>query len=281
MSEAGWSAEDLDDLRHAKRLLENPSLAARIAGVIGTPIEIGMGLLPKAAAEAINDAAYKALEKALGVAVWTMGEEPKEPTNWLHKLMVALTGAGGGAFGLASLAVELPVSTTIMLRSVADVARGEGENVKSPAAKLACLEVFALGGRSVTDDAAESGYFAVRLGLAQAMRDATEYLARGMGSQTAPQVVRFITQVATRFSIPVSEKAVAQSLPILGALGGGVINVLFIDHFQDIARGHFTVRRLERTYGAEVVKREYLKLPAEPRRRPAIASDGTEAPGPA
>ena len=42
-----------------------------------------------------------------------------------------------------------------------------------------------------------------------------------------------------------------------------VINLLFIDHFQDIARGHFIVRRLERTYGADIVKQAYLALPKE------------------
>jgi hypothetical protein len=43
----------------------------------------------------------------------------------LHK---ALATASGGAFGLASLPIELPVSTIIMLRSIADIARSEGEN---------------------------------------------------------------------------------------------------------------------------------------------------------
>jgi hypothetical protein len=37
----------------------------------------------------------------------------------------------------------------------------------------------------------------------------------------------------------------------------------FIEHFQDVARGHFIVRRLERTYGKEVVRREYVRLAQE------------------
>ena len=37
------------------------------------------------------------------------------------------SGAAGGAFGLATLPVELPVSTIIMLRSIAAIARNEGE----------------------------------------------------------------------------------------------------------------------------------------------------------
>jgi EcsC protein family len=46
----------------------------------------------------------------------------------------------GGTFGLAALPVELPVSTTIMLRSIADIARSEGEDLSDPETALACVE---------------------------------------------------------------------------------------------------------------------------------------------
>ena len=76
-----------------------------------------------------------------------------------------------------------------------------------------------------------------------------------------PAMVRFVSQVAVRFGVPVSEKVIAQSLPVVGAAGGAILNTLFIDHFQDMARGHFIVRRLERTYGRETVRVAYLQLP--------------------
>ena len=50
---------------------------------------------------------------------------------------------------------------------------------------------------------------------------------------------------------------------MIGALGGATINLLFVDHFQEVARGHFTVRRLERKYGKEKVKEEYIKILSE------------------
>jgi hypothetical protein len=65
--------------------------------------------------------------------------------------------------------------------------------------------------------------------------------------------------VASRFGITVSEKLAAQAVPIVGAVGGALINSLFLDHFQGMARGHFIIRRLERTYGPELVKQEYDK----------------------
>ena len=256
--------EDLADLAYAKVLLENPSVAARIANAVGTPIERVLKLLPQGASDLIGAATRKSLETALNFAILTMDDRQQGSANWVHKTMVAVTGAAGGAFGLAALAIELPVSTVIMLRSIADIARGEGERIKSPEAKLACLEVFALGGKASARGAAESGYFAVRAALAKTLSEAAEYIAeRGVAREGAPPLVRFVTQVAERFGVPVSEKVAAESFPIVGAAGGALINALFIDHFQDVARGHFIVRRLERSYDHEWVKREYLKLPAK------------------
>lgn len=253
---------DVDDLRYAKDLLENPGLAAKITNLMGTPIEKGFNLLPEAASAKINEATKKALDTALHFAVTTMdARSSRDSSNTMHKLLVAAAGAGGGAFGLPGLPFELPVSTIIMLRSVADIARSEGENVKTLDTKLACVEVFALGGRTKKDDAAESGYFAVRLAMAHAVTDAARHIAtKGLSQESAPAVVRFITTVAARFSIVVSEKATAQLVPGVGAAAGALINTMFIDHFQDMARGHFIVRRLERKYGPDVIKREYAGL---------------------
>jgi hypothetical protein len=173
-------------------------------------------------------------------------------------MIVAATGATGGAFGLPALLVELPVSTTVMLRSIVDVARSEGERIKELETKLACIEVFALGGPSKRDDATETGYFAVRAALATTVSEAVQYLAeKGLAREGAPALVRFIAQVAGRFGVVVSEKAAAQAVPIIGAVGGAAVNLVFIKHFQDMARGHFIVRRLERAHGQDVVRSAY------------------------
>jgi hypothetical protein len=148
-----------------------------------------------------------------------------------------------------------------MCRSIADIARANGELLDSPSTRLACIEVFALGGVSRLDDAAEIGYFAVRSSLSRAVSEAAEYLAsHTLADEGAPALVRLITAIATRFQLQVSEKAAAQMVPIIGAAGGAVINLLFIDHFQDMSRGHFTVRRLERHYGTEAVRRAYERI---------------------
>ena len=54
----------------------------------------------------------------------------------------------------------------------------------------------------------------------------------------------------------------SQTVPILGALSGAAVNSLFLNHFQALAQGHFTVRRLERIYGKGTVRRAYDQLRA-------------------
>lgn len=252
---------DLRDLRQAKRLLEQTSLAIRISNVVGIPIERGIEMLPKRASAIVTGATRRALQSALRFALVTLDDHPGEPSaDIFHKVLVAATGAGGGLFGLPALAIELPISTTIMLRSIADVARSEGERITQPDTKLACLQVFALGGRAKGDDAAESAYFAIRATLARALAEAAQFMAeKGIAQEGAPAIVRFIVQVAARYGVVVSEKTAAQALPLIGAAGGAVVNALFMDHFQDVARGHFIVRRLERTYDHETVRRAYVE----------------------
>jgi hypothetical protein len=256
------TSEDRILLQHAKHVLEHPGLAARITNLIGRPIEKGMELLPDQWSEQINAIAKRALETALNVALATLDKNPQKRSKSLwHKIAVTASGAGGGAFGLPALTIELPVSTTIILRSIADIARSEKEDLTLPLTKLACLEVFALGGRTSKDDATESGYFMMRAALARTVSEAAQFIAeRGVAKEGAPVLARLITQIANRFGMVVSEKVAAQAVPVVGALGGALINLAFIDHFQDIARAHFTVRRLERTYGAELVWAEYQKL---------------------
>ena len=253
------TTEDSNTLHEAKELLESPGLVIKLTSLIGKPIEKGFDLLPDNWSERISLATQGALEQSLKFAVNSLGESRSfAPSDFGHKVAVMVSGAAGGAFGLAGLTVELPVSTTIMLRSIGAIAQSEGENLKESDAKLECIRVFALGGRSEEDDAAESAYFTARMALAKTVSEAAKHIAsQGIGKEAAPVVIKLIEQIATRFGIQVSQKMAAQAVPVIGAAGGALINTLFMDHFQDMAHGHFTVRRLERKYGEEVVKLAY------------------------
>ena len=103
-----------------------------------------------------------------------------------------------------------------------------------------------------------SGIPAVRAALARAVTEAARYMAqKATVEEGAPVIVRLLTQIAARFNTVVAEKIVAQGVPVIGALGGATVNMLFVDHFQEMARGHFVVRRLERCYGEAEVKKAY------------------------
>lgn len=252
------SPADLAELRMAKEILENPGVAARLTNYLGAPVEKGVALLPASWQDSIGRATHDALMLGLKGALLTMAPGTRDARPHWHKLAAALSGGVGGAFGLPALVLELPVSTTIMLRSIADIGRAHGEQMATVPARLACLEVFALGGTAAGDDASESGYFAVRTALARAVSEAARYLTeRTVIEEGAPALVRLVALVATRFQVQVSEKAAAMAVPLLGAIGGGGINLLFIEHFQQMSRGHFTVRKLERIHGAERVRDAY------------------------
>jgi len=255
---------DQQALAAAVRRLEQPSLAGRLAALAGKPVGLLQRALPAAAATAVARVAKHALERALDVALFSLGNTRFVGGRKLHSGLACTSGAIGGAFGLAALAVELPISTTIMLRAIAAIAREEGEDLTDPRTGLACLEVFALGGPAADDSGAETDYFAVRAMLARGLVEIADFaIDKGAIKEGAPLFVKFMAQIASRFGVIVSQKLAAQAVTVVGAFGGAAINLAFTEHFQDVARGHFTVRRLERVYGAELVQAEYGRLKSD------------------
>jgi hypothetical protein len=263
------SDEDREALRRAVQALEAPSFAVRLSTVAGRPVELLGQALPQPVSEAVSRATETALTRALHYALKTIPKEAPDPETRLHRALAALSGAMGGALGLSAVLVELPISTTIMLRAIARIAQSEGEDLDDPEAVLACLQVFALGGRTGSEHLHESGYFAVRAAMARSLTLAVQQVAgRGMVDEGASALVRLLSQIASRFGVVVSQKVGAQAVPVLGALGGAAVNSLFVDHFQTLAQGHFTVRRLERIYGPGTVRLAYEQIRAGQDRDP-------------
>lgn len=252
--------KDKEDLLFAKNLLDNPGLAAKITNVIGSPIEDGINKLPYNWQNKVAKFTNTSLNKALNIALFTIDNKNKKSSEFFHKIAVGTSGILGGFGGLISLSLELPISTTIILRSIMDIARSEGEDINNYDTKLACIEVFALGGRSKDDDGTESGYFVVRTLLARQVNEAISHIASKGLSKESPILIKLITTIAEKFGVQVSQKIMAQAIPLLGAAGGLVINTIFINHFQNMARGHFIIRRLEKKYSKEFVESEYNNI---------------------
>jgi EcsC protein family len=246
-------------LQRAVRDLENQDFAAQLADYAGKPIERVMRLMPRVATRGINKVVEKAVLNCLKVAISSI--EPKSkapPARRAASVLAGLSGGVSGFFGLAALPIELPVTTTLMLRAIADIARHHGEDLSTLESRLACVEVFALGAPQSGSSRADFGYYASRALLGRLTMEASQiFVERGAANLTAPAVGSLVTEVATRFGIVVSERSAASALPVLGAVGGATVNLLFMNHFQRVAQGHFAIRRLEREYGPTVVRRLY------------------------
>lgn len=273
------SALTIDDYRFledAVDYLERPSFLTRAANLIGRPAEAILDALPTKAQKMIGEATAAALRTALDTAVRSLPQTPAASTDartaialrvarsrHLHTAMTATTGALGGMFGLAGVAVELPATTTLMLRSIAAIAADTGADLNDPEVRLQCLSVFSYGSPSL--EQMESAYFSGRLGMALAVRDAATFLAAHSGRElaeaiskgSAPVLVRLINQIASRFQVVVSQKFALQAVPLAGAATGALINAAFTDHFNTIARFHFGIVRLERLYGKQAVQTAY------------------------
>lgn len=149
--------------------------------------------------------------------------------EWLHKALVVASGASGGFFGLPGLLWDLPITTANIMRSVADIARSfPGEDIESDDTRRACIEVFAMGSPFSDDEDASQGYWAARAGLTNAT------------------IELLIRSVVAKFSATVSEKVIAQAVPLTGLAAGAFLNYAFIDYYQEMARVQFVIRMVER-----------------------------------
>jgi hypothetical protein len=262
-SNTSLSLADQKVLWQAVRTLEGESLVARLSELTGEPVTQVLRRLPKTISRQIQRVVDQALGQALQAALYKIDSGLPDPGSLGFKVISGITGGVSGFFGMATLAVELPVSTTLMLRSIAGIARKEGEDLRHADARLACLEVLALGprgrGESGVVPLAETSYYAVRTFLARAVSEAAQLLAeRGLAQQSTPVIVELITAIGSRFGLVVSEKVAAGAIPVVGAIGGAAVNLAFMEHFQKLARAHFSVRRLERKHGSEEVQRVYV-----------------------
>ena len=263
------SETDREALIAAVCRLERQSFAIRIAALTGRPVGLVSRVLPAPASNLLAQATTRALEGALDIALFTLRDGPLARVRLArgrvtHSVLACASGAIGGAFGLTALAIELPVSTAIMLRAIAAIAPSEGEDLADQRTGLACLEVFALGAATASDGEPNEDYFAIRDRLAPGLVEVADFAVDKTAlGESAPAIVRFLAQIAARFGLVVSEKAMAQAVAVVGALSGAAVNLAFIEHFQDLAHGHFTVRRLERVYGADAVRAEYGRAKAD------------------
>lgn len=238
--------------------LERPSFAMRASRLLGKPLDAGFRRLPQDLRTRLAAVTERALEEALDRVVASLDPLPPSPAR--NRLACVGLGAAGGLFGPVGLIVELPITTVMLLRTIAGVARSEGEDLDDMESRLACLEVLALTGPRPWDDTNEPGFFELKSTFAAQMGMPG---ALSSGALSVPVAAQLVQALARRFGVVVTQKAAARAVPLVGAATGAGLNAVFFDHYLDAARGHFTRRRLERRHGRLLVEEEYVRIGEE------------------
>jgi hypothetical protein len=264
------SQEDKDALVVAKSSMHNLSWAIRNVNKVGNTVETGVKFVPEKILLKVQKITESVLLKIVKANLLTIQKHKtfKKPSKNTYKGIVTGTGAISGffgastGFGTAIFASEVTLTTKFLMRTIMDIARSEGEDIYTLEGQMACLQVFALGGGSKNDDDLEASYYTTRLALNSAINNVSstgikitlDSLAKGAGILGSNAIGNFLSKIATRLSLLISEKFLAQAVPVIGAIGGGGLNYVFVDHFQKMATAHFTIRRLERKYGEAEIK---------------------------
>lgn len=250
------STEHLSQLTGAKALLENDGLPAKIGGLFGISVGNTAELLPADWHAHATSIAHDTVMLALRGMLMTLGlgDDIFPP---LPRFAAAMRAQDRVA-ALPGLALELPVSMMLLCRSIADIAHANGEPADNLRTRLACLESFALGD---AHNDGKTGYFAAREALAASSERAADYLSNSfMVDDASPELDDYVTVVAARFRRQLETHAAAEVALDIGTHYSSAVKLLLIDHFLDIARGHFVVRRLERLYSAHEVRTTYERI---------------------
>lgn len=281
MPSSSLTPKDIQTLREAITYLDSPSFLMKLANLAGLPAQKLIECAPAPVINITNAAIRKAIDWSIATVTASPNydelEDAYNTSGWSafwHRLAATVSGGIGGAFGLPGLAIELPVTTGIIFRSIASIAKELGQDLNDPSTRLECLAVFALGNPTPNDDAMDSAYVSSRMAMTYLVKEAAEFIATrtpeavadALAKGTAPKLVAFITKIASQFNIVVSQKFIAQAVPAIGIATGAAINNAFTGHFNTAAKHHFTILEMERRYGIETIGGELRKLSSEIKR---------------
>ncbi len=213
-------------------------LADTVGGAMGRTMRFGtrsLGMVPGAQA-AIAGVTEAALKRAFDIAVLRLGRDGQaDQSRRLSGPLVFLSGAVGGFLGMAGFVPDAAVTSLAIMREIARIAVEEGEDLEDADARAACLQVFALNAGQKSEEP-ESSYFSARFVM-----------------QGRPMAM-LLADVARRFGVTLSQKFALQAVPLVGAVAGASLNAAFLAHYRELARAHFTIRRLERRFGEAAVR---------------------------
>ncbi|MFY9210567.1 MAG: EcsC family protein [Aestuariivita sp.] len=197
----------------------------QVLNLLGGQAENLLDRLPDPVRARLDVATQSALVIAMDAAESSRRAVPDQ-AGWLNTVVATAMGAAGGFGGLPTALVELPVTTTVLLRTIQGVAAEQGFDPSTEGVRFDCLTVFGSAGPLAHDDGADLGFLSVRLALS------------GRAMQ------KMIAAVAPRLGAALGQKLAAQTVPVLGAVAGAATNYAFTNYYQQMAHVHFRLRRL-------------------------------------
>lgn len=155
----------------------------------------------------------------------------------------AVTGGGAaGAFGALGLAVDVPATVALALRTTRLVGLSYGFGSDTEVERTYILDILQLAGANSAQQRAEAFE---RLARGRAMMDAGDWkkIVRLAGQTTGS--VAATKRVATTLGINLSTRKMAQLAPVIGAAVGAGVNAAFQNDVADAAQFAYRARWLE------------------------------------
>jgi hypothetical protein len=79
-----------------------------------------------------------------------------------------------------------------------------------------------------------------------------------------PTLSGFIARAAPRLVPVLGQRLAASAVPLVGALGGAVLNAAWLDHYRKLARIRFRLMVLAEHHGTEAVLSAFARAQAVP-----------------
>jgi len=209
----------------ARRHARASNAGIQLLNLIGAQAETLLDRLPPGARGRLGEATERALATAMDAAHRSRGITGDNP-GWMSRAVTTAMGAAGGFGGLPTALAELPVTTTVLLRAIQDVAVEHGFEPQEEGVRFDCVQVFAAAGPLEADDGADLAFLTTRVTV------------------TGAAVQALIARVAPRLATVLGQKLAAQTVPVLGAAAGAATNYAYTSYYQQMAHVHFGLRRL-------------------------------------
>lgn len=235
-------ADEIAALSRRHRRANGPVMS--LLNRVGGGLEKQLDLLPASLRSQVGKATEQALMQAWIVADQGAKRLP-DPGRRGTMAAAVVTGAAGGAGGIATSLAELPVTVTMILHAIRAEAVAAGLDPADPAIRAEALQVLAAGSPIAGDDGIDTAFLSAKLTL------------------TGPALQAMIASVAPKLAAALTQKLAAQAVPLLGAVSGAALNAAYLGYYREIAAIRFALLRLGQQYGETEVLAAFREMTSQ------------------